>query len=481
MIPLLVAAASATVPDLYGMGTRSQGAGTGGLAWVNDPTAAYTNPAALGRIRRPVVTLGFSTALHQMQPTPSVWWDTNRDGFVDERDPPLELDSRPPPATGIQLHMGRHLGGTWGIGVTAYIPTNNLILFEMFEPSLPHWVMYENRLQRLVAAVGVGGKLVPGIHIGAGANLLARADVTAVATIDAELVAAEENGELEDLVGNLTIDGHTILFRVKPAVAPILAVQLEPGDWHEALTGLSAAFTFHGGTGFDIDAELDLQANVSVDELGDLEPIRTALVFQTQLAMLDHFVPPRYGFGLTYARGQAFSLYADLRYADWSRYRLNVANISNASLQSPLVQFDDEIVDGNPYTIDIRNTITLRGGTELTLPRTPLGKRLQYLATTVRAGVAWEQTPIRAQSAATSLLDGDRTGLTLGLGFETWEPTGLVDGPMRLDLFGQLHLLSQTVLERASDEPIRGYPVQGDTIVGAGRVVVFGASYSLAY
>ena len=121
----VLTAATATVPDLYGLGARSAGAGGGGVALVDDGTAAHVNPAGLHRIRRPRAGVGFSYARHRFETLPELYWDTNRDGVVDGNDPPLQVASSPPPASGLHLEAGRHVGGLFGVGFSAYVPTNN--------------------------------------------------------------------------------------------------------------------------------------------------------------------------------------------------------------------------------------------------------------------------------------------------------------------------------------------------------------------
>ncbi|MEQ1506302.1 MAG: hypothetical protein ABMB14_28985, partial [Myxococcota bacterium] len=144
MVPWwLAGAAHATVPDLFGLGARWQGAGGGGVAVVEDGTAAYLNPAGLSRVRRPTAGIGYLHGWPQFEPVPPLWWDTNRDGRVTTDDPPLQYDANPPSMGGIQVQASRNVGGKFGIGFTAYVPTRNLIRFAMFEPSLPNYIMYD--------------------------------------------------------------------------------------------------------------------------------------------------------------------------------------------------------------------------------------------------------------------------------------------------------------------------------------------------
>jgi len=482
IVGLLGSLASAQVPDLFGMGARFSGAGGGGIALVDDGSAAYSNPAGLSYIRRPHAGVGFGVALSRMDPVPGLYWDTNRDGLTNAEDPPLQVDPTPAPATGLHIEAGRNIGGKFGLGLTAYVPTNTLILFEMFEPSLPNYVMYDNRLQRFVAAAGVGGEVLPGVSIGASVDLLASAEVDVVMTVDATLVGPDGNTEqLDDLVSNITIDTHRLALRVKPAFAPIVGIQLHPGEWIPALQGLALAATYHGSAGFDVNTDIDLQANVAITDVGDLDPYIAAVVLQSRLAMLDHYVPPRVSFGAAYSRADTFSVYADGRWTDWRKLVLNVARAEDTTITSPLIDIDDNITDGNAYGILVRPTWALRAGTELHLPKWTFDTRWRYLRLTARGGVGFEQSPIIGQGADTAILDADRTTFTVGAGAEFWDPLDLVDGAVRFDLFFQNHQLARRSLDRQTDTPRQGYPVSSSQIPIGGNILVFGAQWSFDY
>ncbi|MCB9676753.1 MAG: hypothetical protein H6737_16675 [Alphaproteobacteria bacterium] len=483
MIALLLSGiASATVPDLYGLGARFSGAGGGGIALVDDGTAAYMNPAGLFYVRRPHAGIGFGVGLHRFDPIPGLYWDTNRDGSLNELDAPLQVEASTAPATGLHVEAGRNVGGKFGLGFSAYIPTNTLILFEMFEPSLPAYFMYDNRLQRFVAAGGVGGEILPGISVGASIDVLAKADVDVRMTIDATLVGPQpEDEDLEDLVGEINVDTHHLALRVKPAFAPVFGIQIHPGAWVPALEGLALGATFHGAAGFDVNTEIDLQANVNVVDVGDLDPFVTALVVQANLAMLDHYVPPRITIGAAYSRADTFSVYADGRWSDWRRLVLNVARVKDATINSPLVDIDENITDGNAYGLLVRPVWAVRAGTELHLPKWTFDTSWRYLRLTARGGVGYEQSPLIQQGADTSVLDSDRTTFTLGAGAEFWDPFELVDGAVRIDAFFQSHQLARRALDRQTDTPRAGYPVEGGVIPIGGNILVFGAQWSFDY
>ena len=160
----LVSGAYATPPETIGFGARSIGSGGGGVAWVADPTAAHVNPAGLSHLDRPEAQLGLIYSQETFRELPPVWWDTNRDGSVDENDNGLAVSSNVDDTIGFTAATGRNVGKKFGIGLALYVPARQLMRFMTFEPSLPTYFMHYNRPQRLVLSLGFGGTVAPGLH-----------------------------------------------------------------------------------------------------------------------------------------------------------------------------------------------------------------------------------------------------------------------------------------------------------------------------
>ena len=92
------------------------GAGGGCVGLVDDGASAMMNPAGLSRIRQPTVGLGAMGAIERFDDLPDLYWDTNRDGVIDDRDAPLEYDANVDDAVGFHFFAGRNVGGKFGIG-----------------------------------------------------------------------------------------------------------------------------------------------------------------------------------------------------------------------------------------------------------------------------------------------------------------------------------------------------------------------------
>lgn len=474
--------AGATVPDTFGIGGRWQGAGGGGVAVVEDGTAAFVNPAGLSRIRRPTAGVGLLVAYPKFEPLPDLWWDTNQDGTVDERDPPLEYSADIRSQYGVEVFAGRHVGGKFGLGLVAYVPTRNLVRFATFDPELPTYPMWDNRLERFMASAGIGGEILPGLSIGAAVDVLASAKVDVVLTADAVVTGPGTTAEAPgDLVTEIVIDVHEIQLALVPAVAPVLGLQLDVGKLVAPLDGLVFGASWHGQVGLDIDVDLDIQANATIQDVGDLDPYVTAILAEAQLGIVDHYVPPRVTLGVAYRRKDTLTLYADLRWTDWRKMALNVARVTGAEITSPLVDLDGTIVDGNVHAFLMKPTWGLRMGSDLVVPRFELKSDLRYVQLSFRGGFALEPSPLVDQGVNSNLLDTDRTMFSLGTGVETWDPFDLTDGAVRFDLFFQYHLLAAATLPRQTDVPRAGYPVDAAGLPIGGNIAVLGGQWSFEY
>lgn len=474
-LSLAIAPALATVPDSYGAGGRLIAMGGGGVAVVEDGAASLVNPAGLYRIRRPTVSMGVSAAMARFAPVPDLWWDTNRDGLLDENDPPLAYSADVDDAIGTHFSAGRNVGGKFALGISGYVPSGRLIRFSTFEPSLPNYVMYDNRPQRYALAVGVGGQVLPGVALGAGIDLVPSARYDVALTIDAVVTGTEDpDDDLDALIREVTVDVHEMDLDLVPGFAPLLGVQIDAGKWAPSLDGLWLGASWRGSVGLPISVDLDMQTNIRVEDVGSLDPIVFAALLDAGLALYDHYVPSMLSLGAAYRAEGVLSAYVDVRRTAWQRMTLNVARVASAELESPLVDLGDFVGDGNAFDVGLRNTWGARTGVEIWLPKVELASDLRYVRLFARGGFQYEPTPLVRQGPESAILDADRFGFSWGMGFETWDPFELVDGPVRLDAYGQRHLLSSALLPRASDGPVAGYPVDAAGIPVGGAVWVVG-------
>lgn len=479
---LAAAPAGATVPDAIGMGARWAGAGGGGVAVVDDGTSAFVNPAGLSFVRRPTASIGYLGAWPRFEPVPDLWWDTNRDGVVNELDPALEYDVNPPSMAGFTVQASRNIGGKFGLGLSAYVPTRSLFSFSTFEPSLPNYIMWDNRTQRFVAAAGIGGQILPGLSLGVSANVLARARASVAMTISAGISSPSDTAtDLGETVDQVTVDLHEVDTAVVPAVGPIFGMQFDFGQLVPPLRGLVLGASWQEQVSLVVDAQVDTQANVEVSEIGDLDPIITSFIVDAGLQMFDHFVPRKVGLGAAYRRQDALTLYVDARWTDWRAMALNVPTVEGVEVVTPLVDLDPEVIDGNTYRFTMKSVWSVRTGTDLQLPEFRIDGKLRYVRLSFRGGFGLEPSPLVSQGGNSILLDSGRTLYTLGIGVETWDPFELIDGAVTLDGFFQYQTLAAYPFPHGSDEPRAGFPVRGSSIPVGGDLIAAGVAWTFEY
>lgn len=474
----LCSVAEASVPDKFGVGGRWKGVAGAGVALVDDGAAPLFNPAGLARVRQPTAAVGILGGFHSLDQPPPLWWDTNRDGSVDERDELLEMNINPDPAVGFEVQMARQIGGKFGLGFVAYVPTRGLIRFQTFEPDLPNYFMYDNRPHRYAAAAGVGGTVLPGVSLGLAIDVMAKAQFDVAVGIDAT-ISSEEDGE--EIVGGVVAEIHSIDFSLVPAFAPMIGLQLDFGAWSEALKGVSLGVAYHGAVGIDITANLDAQANIGIDEIGSLEPYTTAAVFDIDFAIYDHYQPARLNIGLGYQPNDRFTAVTDFRWTDWRKLQLNVTQINNIELTSPLFQIDDAISDGNAYSLTLRSVVSARGGVELAIKDWQFDGKLRYAHLRLRLGAGYEPSPMVSQGESSAFLDSSRWMVTTGVGIRHWDPFDLIFGEVRTNFFAQLHGLVGASLPRQASQPTAGYPVDVSTVPIGGNIIVLGGQVSFDY
>jgi len=479
----LTSPASATVPDRFGQGARWQARGGGSVALVDDGTAACVNPAGLAAADRSQLAVGLVGARPSVQPVPSVWWDTNRDGVVDERDPPLQVDPTPPPVFGLDLAVLGRLGDRAALGLSVWFPTAALVRLYAFEPDLPYYVRWGNRTQRANVAMGLGVDTVGGLRLGVSADMGVRARATVRVTLDATASAGAATttattASTPELGGELVYDVNEIDLTVVPTVAPVIGLQWQVGEAVAALDGLTVGARYHGATGMPLDVIIDAQANVGVDDLAE-DPYVAALVGQSELALLDHDVPRRVELGVGYQLREAFSVHLDARWTDWRGLTVNVARVVDARIDAPLVDLADAVRDGNPLAYQVRSTWGVRAGLALRLPVWEVGGALRTVQPIVRGGGAIDPTPL-IDPGPSAMLDGDHHLLTGGLGVEVGQPFD-DDGVIALDLMIQGHRIARGELLRSSASPRAGYPVTGRALPVGGAWVASGAQVTVRY
>lgn len=470
---LAPALARANPADLFGLGAHQLGTGGGHAAWSVDASATHRNPAGLVRLDEPTLALGGQLALFDFDDVSGVWWDTNQDGRLDDADAPLVVPVDPPPAPAVNLLASTPLGDRVVLGLAATFPTNRLIRFSMMEPTLPVYLQYDNRPSRFVLTAGLGVRLHDGLTLGASVDVLAQGRFDVEATVRSTLTPPETDDAPP--VSELEVDLHEINLDLAPAVAPIVGVELDLGAYVPAVEGFVIAASWRGAVGLPIAVSLGAQADLVTEDVGDLEPIVAAAVVDGTMALIDHHQPMRVVLGTAW-RPEAgpVQLAVDVEWNQRSVLRLNVAQLDQLDAAVPGFGTQPLLRDGNSLATTFRDTWTPRVGAAFRTQPTATSRPSRW---EVRVGGAYHPAWLVSQGASTALLDTPRIQGGAGLSWSVYDPFGWHDHPLVLDLAGQISGLLPAGLPHGTDQPRRGYLVEGDVmpiggVIGLGTLQV---------
>ncbi|MFZ5479199.1 MAG: OmpP1/FadL family transporter [Myxococcota bacterium] len=470
--------------EFYGFGARKMGRAGEGVALFDGTESILSNPASLAGLPHAELSVGFLVADMRFADFPDVWWDTNRDGRIDDTDAPLEVDPTYDQVHGALIGATRPIGKRFAVGIGMFLPKDRLIRLATFEPSLPTYFLYANRAQRYELGVGAGWRPRWGLAVGGGIQMIPRARYSLAATLDVTVEpAADGDTGAGDVIG-VVLDVHSMQLDLVPGFAPNLAFHWDVGEAVPALDGLQLGASWRGEAGLPVDVEIDMQINAGTAETADVDAIVLPLVMAVQLGVFDHYVPSQWVVGAGYTIEDTLTLSADLRRTAWDQMQVSVAEVVSSEVEGAAVDLgDDPVVDGNPYTVTLRPTFAPRVGMDLRLP--PLdGKRFGPVRGVVRGGVGFEPTPLVSQGEGSALLDADRFVFAVGGGVEHDDPfwRGGDAHRARWDLFFQYHLLATGELAlAATDEPTAGYPVDGSAIPIGGHLLATGLQLSFEY
>ena len=196
------------------------------------------------------------------------------------------------------------------------------------------------------------------------------------------------------------------------------------------MPGLTLGLTWRG------ENRLDLSIPVSAVLADNLAPVRL------KVTAVDYSTPHQIALGAAY-RTDRFLVTGDVTYSVYRRFRSSAPDVILYSSKTEVLKQSIALDPG------FHDTWAVRVGGEF--------KPLKALA--LRAGFAWIQSPVPAQTGVTNLLDGDRYVGSVGLGFDAEAvggPAITVDAAMSGG-----YLVSNRDAKDAQDATNPGYPWVG--------------------
>ncbi len=469
MISLLVLTALATTPDMYGMGARNVGRAGASTALADDAWSTFYNPAGVARLRHISLEASYIVGQHRLQSFERIVYDRDGDGRTTDEDGFAEIGpvgtdyrarlsgaNRPLDTDGIMLGIGYPLGWRFGFGIGVYLPREGLLRLEPENPSIPYYVMYQNRNNRFTLSPAFAFQIVDGLSIGLGAQVGAKAKLYASANVTADIDAfSSESEEGTDLDANIALDIRAVDIAAVPTVQPVVGLQLNFGAFapnDAGLKGLLERFgigaTYRGVWRVDTVAQVVAGVNGTVRFDDDTLLLSTLLEEPLDLTIEDltaFYNPPTVSLGVT-GGYDIFQFSLDAVWTKWSGFRplavpaggLGIDALAGVSIQVDLG------TDLPPPSF--HDTWTLRTGFDLALPLMPSKpmKAVGSLEVGVHGGYAFVPSPVPEQTGLSNYMDADRHVAALGLGLQLGKLNGVSKGPIRFDLAGQYHQLVRT-------------------------------------
>jgi len=399
----------ASVPEMYGLGSKASAMGNAQTALANGPFGFYYNPASIVFSQKVEGSFGTVYAIPSLNKIPGpVTMETRETGDKLISGPvDVNYDSSTGGVFGLALPL-RTEYPRFGVGLSGYIPFDRIISIQFEQPFLPTYPMYSNRTQRFSLYAGGALELLPQLSIGGGANVFAK--------ITGESVIRATTNPPTTVLG---ID-------VTPGVSPVAGLQYQGRNFGAGVTYRHEAKS---------TAKVLLYPQV-INAMGiDLD-------FKWMAAGSFFFDPTQVVTGVYYTFFDSITLAADILWQKWSKFSL------------PYFDVDAENPDFGVTKI--------RGNFEDTWsPKIGLEYKLGSFA--FRGGYQFQPTPIKSnQPKNLNLLDSDKQIYSGGIGYDL---AAVLDLPLIVDIHVQYHKLSEReLIINEGEVGAPGYPVGGSLL-----------------
>ena len=408
LVLLLLARTAAADPlDVFGFDARAKAMANAATATATNASAAFYNPAAGAFATDPQLQIGYSAAAMLLR--------------INDRD--AEVSSPRGVALGLGLPVRCGAACTFAFDLALYLPDQFITRIQTIPASEPHFVLLDNDVDRIVvnptAALRIGR-----FAIGGGVTLLSD---------------AAGNG-IEFTVG-ATPGGKPVSEASLDVALPSRAAPLV-GAMVEVFPGFRVGASYRGE--LDLRLRLDILAHVQVPGGGDTIISIRALNFYT---------PRKLSFGAAFDATDHLTLAADASYYNWANF---AGGVPDLKILVDLM-FAPTLLDGTFPADRLHDTMTVRAGGEW---RTSVGTDREAA---LRAGVAYEPSPLPPQVLETSFADGDRVIVTGGAGVRWARIPGILEKPFGVDAAIEWHkLLGQTT--QKVDPALPGFSTGGSML-----------------
>jgi long-chain fatty acid transport protein len=428
--------AAANPLDMYGLGARSASLAGAVSADVHDTSAVYYNPAGLARLRGLRVDLGYFRA-----------------------EPMLSINGRDTgvaPSHGLVAGIaspGRIFGLPFAVGIGLHLPDNRLTQVQAVPQTQPRWELDGVRLQRLYIAAMLAVSPFRWLRLGGG-----------VAFMAATRGAVDITGAISLTNGSETSLTHTVDVDLSAVRYAQFGAQADLGR------GVTVAFTWRERFAIDLTIDLALRGRIVAGPVSDPNAIAVPGTYRLQSRTVAAYQPEQWVFGGAWVINPRWRVMVDLTWARWSSYENPTSSLrTSLDLTLPAALQGTVRIPSIPPSAPreaarFRDTLITRVGGEFTAP---VGRH----AATVRAGYAYDPSPVPEQPGVTSFVDSDRHIFTLGGGFALRRLGAVFPGTLSLDVYGAAQVLPERAFAKASPTDLVGDFTAGGVVLSAGATL----------
>jgi long-chain fatty acid transport protein len=441
--------AHANEPDTYGLGSRSSALAGAVTADARDFSATYYNPACLvaesrekGSSPSLSLSLGYSHIYNRLRIN--------------------DADNHISDAHGISgglVARGTVLGVPVAFGLGTFLPDDGLSRIKALRQETPRWALYDERATILFLSADLAISPLPWLSVGGGVAFLA-ATRGAFQIRGTANVLSPYDSQLE----------HEVNADLTSVRYPHLGLRAKVGDL--GFVGLS----YRGET------KLKLSIDAHLGGIVDFSGIQVPLQYTLESRTLDEFLPQQIALGVSFRKVRDLTVNLDVVWVNWAAYESPTAQtkahlaivpppgapITLPGDPKPTVVVDPSFHNRIVPRIGIEGIVPLAGAPRRVQGRTD-ERRLLELA--LRAGYAFEASPVPDQIGITNFVDADRHIVTAGLGFALNAPTSILPGTLHLDFHSYAAMLPERTTHKDNPADFIGDYRASGSMLGLGAML----------
>jgi long-chain fatty acid transport protein len=433
--------AAASAPGTYGLGSRQAALAGAATADATDFSACFYNPAGLTSARGLELSVGYMYADNRLRMN-------GRDNDV------ADISGI---AAGI-VAPGKIAGVPFAFGIGAYLPDDGLSRIRALRQETPRWELYNDRSLILFLSAHLAVRPLPWLEVGGGLAFLAATRGRFAIRGEANVLRPYDSALEHEVDADLTSVRY-----------PIAGVRAKLWDYG------------YLGVAYRGESKLDLSLEANLDGVVDFAGIDVPLRYTLATRTIAAFQPQQAVFGLSFQKVPGLRVNVDLAWVNWSAYDSPTARTrAHLEAEPPPGTPVDLPEDPRPTTVippAFEDRLVPRLGAEYVLG---FGARRKVSGSEearplvqipVRAGYAYERSPVPDQTGRTNFVDTDRHTLALGAGFTLNAPGKILPGTLRLDVHAALSILPERVITKANPSDFIGDFRADGTMINGGATL----------